>query len=132
MQEKNYIKVTPTDIKNIEGKLLTLIESSPLSDRQCDGMKGTIRTLLWEWHDSINNRVSPTQNNSDYEQLWRGMSLKTALQNQQAYTLTGYSYSELVKIVSDEGNEDNLEQEEVKSVDESVNMLQHMFDYFSK
>ena len=58
---KDYIEVKNYNMKNIEGKLLTLVEASPLSDRQCEGMKQTIRTLLWEWHDSIYNQVVPTR-----------------------------------------------------------------------
>lgn len=132
MKEKNYIKVTPNDIKNIEGKLLTLIESSALDDRQCEGMKGTIRTILWEWHDNVHNRKLPmTEDEYNYSQIWGNKNLKEALEDQQASAMTGYQYKELQKIVAEENNEENLDKEEVVVVDKSVNLLLHLFNYYN-
>lgn len=130
MKEKNYIEVKNYDMKNIEGKLLTLIESSVLSDRQCEGMKGTARTLLWEWHDGIYNRVTPVADVHQYDDIWGNKTLEEALQDQQSSAMTGYSYKELKEIVSEENNEENLEKEEVEEVDKSVNLLLHIFNYY--
>ena len=62
---RDYIVVYTHNIKNIEGKLLTLLESTSLPDRQLDSLKGTVRTLLWDWHDAIFNLVEPSASPAD-------------------------------------------------------------------
>lgn len=70
---------------------------------------------------------------SDNDKRWLdefigGKSLQDILRWQQARALTGYDYENLVAIVADEDNEDGLTNDDLKSVDESVNLLGHLIN----
>jgi len=59
------------------------------------------------------------------EQLWSRVPLRQALRDVIARCTTGYTYDELKRVVA--SGEDLLEDDEVKSVDKTVNVLMHLF-----
>lgn len=62
------------------------------------------------------------------EQLWYGKPLKESLQDAIARNNTGYSYAELKDVIA--AGDDLLEDDEIKQVDETVNLLLHMFVFY--
>lgn len=60
----------------------------------------------------------------------QGKSLREILQWQQARALTGYTYEELTEIISDTNNEDGLEDEDLDSVNQQVNLLLHLINKY--
>lgn len=44
--------LSPNDIRHLEGKLFTFIESLGLNELQDNGAKGTLRDILWSWYDA--------------------------------------------------------------------------------
>lgn len=62
------------------------------------------------------------------EKLWYGVPFRQALQDAIARNNTGYSYEELKQAIADD--EDMLDGDELKQVDEMVNLLLHMFVFY--
>lgn len=60
--------------------------------------------------------------------LWYGVPLRKALQDAIARNNTGYNYSELRAAIL--SGEDMLEDDEIKAVDKTVNLLLRMFVFY--
>lgn len=51
-------QVTDADIRNLEGKLLTLIETVGLPEKQENALKSNVKNILWDkWAEVIDREV---------------------------------------------------------------------------
>lgn len=65
------------------------------------------------------------------EELWQGVPFKQALRDAIARNNTGYNYEELINVVQNpEGDELDVDEQELEQVDKTVNLLLHMFVFY--
>jgi hypothetical protein len=79
----------------------------------------------------------PTQDTeTSYEELradvFSGKTLKQNLRDIIARNNTGYSYQELVDVLNSDSTDDMLEDDELESVDKTVNLLAHLYVHMAK